>query len=146
MLALVRDIQTNVPVAIHRTALSTDEHPKKIDRKSLGPTTGGAIKISPDHEVRSGLMIAEGIETAFSASKLLSFKPVWSVIDKNGIAKFPVLSGIESVTVAVDNDPDGQRAASALVQRLTAASVEVITLKTSRANDFNDLDLERVAR
>ena len=146
MLALVRDIQTDVPVAIHRTALTTDKHPKKIDRKSLGPTAGGAIKISPDHEVHSGLLIAEGIETAFSASKLIGFKPVWSVIDKNGMTKFPVLSGIESVTVAVDNDPDGQRAASALVQRLTAANVEVITLKTNRANDFNDLDLARVAR
>jgi putative DNA primase/helicase len=146
MLALVRDIRTDAPLAIHRTALTTDQRPKKIDRKSLGPLSGGAIKISPDHEVHSGLLIAEGIETAFSASKLLSFKPVWSVIDKNGIAKFPVLSGIESVTVAVDNDLDGQQAAATLVDRLTAANVEVITIKTNIASDFNDLDLARAVR
>lgn len=146
MVSLVRDIKTDVPIAIHRTALTTDEHPKKISRQSLGPTTGGAIKISPDHEVHTGLLIAEGIETAFSASKRLTFKPVWSVIDKNGIAKFPVLSGIESVTVAVDNDPDGQRAAATLIDRLTIAGTEVITIKTNIVSDFNDLDIAGAAR
>jgi len=140
MLALVREIKTNAPVAIHRTALTTGQRPERIDRKSLGPTTGGAIKISPDHEVHSGLLIGEGIETVLSASKLLQFKPVWSLIDKNGLAKFPVLSGIESVTIAVDNDPsgDGQRAATEFVQRLTQAGVEVITAKTNLVSDFND--------
>ena len=140
MLALVREIKTNAPVAVHRTALTTDARPERIDRKSLGPTTGGAIKISPDHEVHSGLLIGEGIETVLSASKLLQFKPVWSLIDKNGIANFPVLSGIESVTIAVDNDPggDGQLAAAECVQRLTQAGVEVITAQTNLVNDFND--------
>ena len=140
MLALVREIKTNAPVAIHRTALTTGPRPERIDRKSLGPTAGGAIKISPDHEVHSGLLIGEGIETVLSASKLLQFKPVWSLIDKNGIAKFPILSGIESVTIAVDNDPggDGQRAATECVQRLTQASVEVITAQTNLVSDFND--------
>jgi hypothetical protein len=140
MLALVREIKTNAPVAVHRTALTTENPPRRIDRKSLGPTTGGAIKISPDHEVHSGLLIGEGIETVLSASKQFQFKPVWSLIDKNGVAKFPVLSGIESVTIAVDNDPggDGQRAAAECVQRLTQAGVEVITAQTNLVSDFND--------
>jgi hypothetical protein len=138
MLALVREIKTNAPVAVHRTALTTGPRPERIDRKSLGPTTGGAIKISPNHEVHAGLLIGEGIETVLSASKLLQFKPVWSVIDKNGIAKFPVLSGIESVTVAVDNDRAGQQAANECVRRLTQASVEVITAQTNLVSDFND--------
>ena len=140
MLALVREIKTNAPVAVHRTALTTGPRPERIDRKSLGPTSGGAIKISPDHEVHSGLLIGEGIETVLSASKPLQFKPVWSLIDKNGLAKFPVLSGIESVTIAVDNDPggDGQRAAAECVQRLTQAGVEVITAQTNLVSDFND--------
>ena len=140
MLALVREIKTNAPVAVHRTALTTENPPRRIDRKSLGPTAGGAIKISPDHDVHSGLLIGEGIETVLSASKLLQFKPVWSLIDKNGIAKFPVLSGIENVTVAVDNDPggDGQRAAAECIQRLTQAGTEVITAQTNLVSDFND--------
>jgi hypothetical protein len=139
MLSLIRDIKTDAPVAIHRTALSTDNPPRRLDRKSLGPTSGGAIKISPDREVHSGLLIGEGIETVLSASKFLQFKPVWSLIDKNGVANFPVLSGIESVTVAVDNDDAGRHASRQCIDRLTRAGVEVITAQTNRVSDFNDL-------
>jgi hypothetical protein len=89
LLALVRQIKTNAAVAIHRTALRLGDRPQKIDRLSLGPTAGGAIKISPDHEVHLGLLIGEGIETVLSASKELHFKPVWSLIDKGNLAKFP---------------------------------------------------------
>jgi hypothetical protein len=139
LLALIRDIKTDAPVAIHRTALTTDNPPRRLDRKSLGPTSGGAIKISPDHEVHSGLLIGEGIETVFSASKLLQFKPVWSLIDKNGVANFPVLSGIESVTVAVDNDDAGRYASRQCIDRLTRAGIEVITAQTNLVSDFNDI-------
>src|SRR5262249_14748715 len=66
MLALVRDIKTDEPIAIHRTALTKDKYPERIDRMSLGPVGGGAIKISLDFEVHEGLMIGEGIETVFS--------------------------------------------------------------------------------
>ena len=104
MLALVRGIKTNAPIAVHRTALRLGKKPERIDRKSLGPTAGGAIKISPDDEVHSGLLAGEGIETVLSASKELRFKPVWSLIDKGNLARFPVLSGMESLTIAVDND------------------------------------------
>src|SRR5262249_39009013 len=90
MLSLIRDVKTNVPVAIHRTALTTDDPPQRIERKSLGPTGGGAIKISPDHEVHSSLLIGEGIETVLSASRRLQFKPLWSLIDAGNLAKFPV--------------------------------------------------------
>ena len=136
MLALVRDIKTDNPVAIHRTALTKDGH--KIDRMSLGPVGGGAIKISPDFEVHSGLMIGEGIETVLSASKLFQYKPVWSVIDAGNLQRFPVLSGIEAVTIAVDNDPAGRDAACECTQRLLEAGIEVITARTNKVNDFND--------
>ena len=104
---------------------------------SLGPVAGGAIKLSPNFEVHSGLMIAEGIETVFSASKLFQFKPIWSVIDAGNLKKFPVLSGIECITIAVDNDPAGRDAATECTRRLLEAGVEVITAQTNKANDFN---------
>ena len=138
MLALVRDIETDNPVAIHRTALRLDNHPEKIGRKSLGPTSGGAIKISPDFDVHYGLLVGEGIETVLSASKQFQFKPIWSLIDKNNLSKFPALSGIESVTIAVDNDDAGKEAAADCVQRLTGAGIEVITAQTNLVKDFND--------
>jgi putative DNA primase/helicase len=142
MLALVRNIKTNAPVAVHRTALKLGKRPEQIDRKSLGPTAGGAIKISPDHEVHSGLLVGEGIETILSASKELRFKPVWSLIDKGNLAKFPVISAMECLTIAVDNDESGtgQLAALECSGRWTDAGREVFRLIPNQAgDDFNDI-------
>jgi putative DNA primase/helicase len=141
MVALVRDVQTNVPVAVHRTALTADRYPKRIDRMSLGPTGGGAIKLSADNEVQFDLLIGEGIETVLSASKQLKVRPAWSLIDRNGVARFPALQGIEGVTVAVDNDAsgDGQRAAAECVSRLTSSGVDVYAVKPTFVGDFNDV-------
>ena len=146
MLALVRNIITNEPQAIHRTALKLQSGvnqltPERIGRMSLGPTKSGAIKLSPNNEVLTGLMIGEGIETTLSASRIFQFRPAWSVISKEGIRGFLVLAGIECMTVAIDNDAsgDGQRAAATLVEKMRPAGIDVITHKPSRVKDFNDL-------
>jgi hypothetical protein len=71
LIGLVRDILTNEPLGIHRTALTADG--RKLDRpKLLGPTLGRAIKLSGEY-VASELTIAEGIETALSATMLVAF-------------------------------------------------------------------------
>ena len=92
LLALIRDIRSDIPIGVHRTALTPDN--QRLDRMSLGPIGGGAIKISPAFGIQEGLMIGEGIETVLSASKRYKFKPVWSLICASNLAKFPVLSGI----------------------------------------------------
>jgi hypothetical protein len=146
MVALVRDIETDTPVSIHRTALKLGAGvpggtPERIRRMSLGPTKGGAIKFGPNDEVSTGLLIGEGIETTLAASRIFEFRPAWSVISKDGIRDFPVLSGIECITVAVDNDAsgDGQHAADEMVRRQTARGVEVRTRKPRNVKDFNDI-------
>jgi Toprim domain len=143
MVALVRNIKANEPVAIHRTALTLDNPPVRvagIKKMSWGPVKGGAVKLSADDEVTAGLLIGEGIETVLSASSILELLPAWSVISASGIASFPALSGIESLTVAVDNDKDGagQRAADELIERLKAAGIEPITIRSLIGKDFND--------
>jgi putative DNA primase/helicase len=140
MVALVRNIQTDEPQAIHRTALKLGPRPERIDRLSLGPTANGAIKLSLDGDVTQGLLIGEGIETVLSASLMLKFRPCWSVLSRSGIAKFPILSGIECITIAVDNDDsgDGQRDAATLAERLVAAGVEAVTAHSALGKDFND--------
>jgi hypothetical protein len=141
MLALVRNIQTDEPQAIHRTALKLGPRPDRLKRLSWGPVAGGAIKLSLYGDVTTGLLIGEGIETTLSASLALSFRPCWSVISKSGIESFPVLSGLEAVTVAVDRDRDGagQKAADKCIKRLTDAGVEVTTTHSPVGKDFNDL-------
>ena len=91
----MRNIITNEPQAIHRTAL--DEHGQKIDRKAMGPIGGGAIKLVDDEEVTLSIAVAEGIETALSIRNLpdLSAMPVWACISAGAMRSFPVLPGIE---------------------------------------------------
>jgi hypothetical protein len=101
MLALFRDIRTNEPKAIHRIALSAGG--MLIGKMMLGPVSGCAIKIDADENVEQGLHIGEGIETCLAARQL-GFKPCWSVGSSGAIKAFPVLAGIEALTILVDND------------------------------------------
>jgi putative DNA primase/helicase len=145
MVALYRDIKTNEPEAIHRTALTPDG--KKIDRKVLGPKGGCAIKLSPDEDVAEGLTIAEGIETAL-AGMALNFRPAWALGTAGEVAKFPPLSGIECLTILVDNDASGTGQASALEcsERWTRAGREVFrVLPTAIGTDIADVVRGRAA-
>jgi hypothetical protein len=47
--------------------------------------------------------VAEGIETALSAA--LGFGLVWAAIDAGNLAAFPLLEGVESLTIVADHDP-----------------------------------------
>jgi CHC2 zinc finger/Toprim domain len=130
MIALFRTITGgNKPVAIHRTALRSDG--TKIDRRTLGPVGSAAIKLTPDEDVTTGLCIGEGIETTL-AGVARDFRPVWALGSAAGIAKFPALSGIETLTILVDHDrPDrngrqaGHVAARECGDRWKAADREV---------------------
>jgi hypothetical protein len=76
MVALYRNIVTDAPVAIHRTALDADG--RKIGRKMLGPVKGAAIKLDGNAEVTMGLAIGEGIETC-QAARQIGFRPCWAL-------------------------------------------------------------------
>ena len=142
MLGLVRNITTNEPQAIHRTALTPDG--RKIDRKAFGPLAGGAVKLTEDGDVAAVVAIGEGIETTLSIRALpgLSQMPVWACISAGGVASFPVLPGIEAVWIAVDHDASatGAGAAQEAGERLDDAEIEVVlvTPETTGA-DINDM-------
>jgi hypothetical protein len=147
MVCLVRDIRTNDPKAIHRTALTRDGVKAEIggkERLALGPVGGGAIKLTPDEDVTLCLGIGEGVESVLSLRHLPEFgpSPVWSLISAGGVESFPVLPGIESLWIAVDHDANGrgQQASRAAGYRWQAAGAEVF-LKTPSAPgaDLNDL-------
>lgn len=145
MVCLVRDVRSNQPRAIHRTALTLDGRKGSIgghDRLSLGPVGGGAIKLTPDAEVTTCLGVGEGMESTLSLQLLPEFgrSPVWSLISAGGIAGLPVLAGIECLWIAVDHDDAGVRAAKDCAERWRQARAEAHLVKpdTERA-DLNDL-------
>jgi hypothetical protein len=143
LVALLRDIRTSEKRAIHRTALTADG--RKIDRRSLGPMAGTAIKLCPDGEITLGLTIGEGIETTLAGAQH-GFWPAWAAGNAGGMANFPVLAGIECLALLVDNDKPGQEAALRCSRRWTAAGREVFRVVPRVAGaDMADLVEERAA-
>jgi putative DNA primase/helicase len=144
MISLCRKISGNDPVAIHRTALTPDG--RKIDRMTLGPISGAAIKLTDDPEVACGLHIGEGIETTLAAMAL-GFKPAWALGSAGAIRAFPVLAGIDALTILVDHDKPDQRgrqaghvAARECGQRWKNAGCEVFyVLPDAFGGDMADL-------
>lgn len=144
LVALVTDAVNNVPISLHRTWIMGDGSGSKaqVDKPRLllggHRKAGGVIRLWPDCAVTMGLGLAEGIETALSLAR--AFTPAWATIDAGNLAAFPVLDGIESITIAVDHDPAGLRAADALTMRWCGAGKEVRRVMAPAAgDDLNDL-------
>jgi hypothetical protein len=127
------DAVTGEPCGVHRTFLDADG--KRINKKMRGRAKGAVVRLSADEDVTLGLAIAEGIETALAAP----FRPVWACLSAGGIAAFPVLAGIECLTIFADNDANGtgMKAARACAERWHAAGREAsIHIPTETGTDF----------
>jgi hypothetical protein len=152
MVALYRDISTDEPRAIHRTALREDglgkaDHPAVGSAKQmLGPIRSSAIKLTSDEDVTSGLHIAEGIESGLTAM-LLGLQPVWVMGSAAQISRFPVLAGLESLTVLADHDPAGHSAASDCARKYSLSGKEArVLLPPKEGTDWNDYAAELKGR
>jgi putative DNA primase/helicase len=118
LLALRRDIRTDEPRAIQRIALPDMRTIQEISftefaaadgqiaRRTLGPKSGTAIKLSLDVMVTRGLTVGEGLETVL-AGMVKGFRPAWALGDASSVSNFAALSGIEVLSILVDNDADG---------------------------------------
>ena len=140
MLALFRNIQTNDPQAISRTYITGDGR-KDVARAPggrmfLGPAKGAAIKLDADEDVLGGLHIGEGIETCMTA-RMFGLRPTWALGSAGAIANFPVLSGIESMTIFREPGKAGVREAEKCARRWHDAGREVQFFETG-AGDLND--------
>jgi hypothetical protein len=143
------------PCVIGRYTTAVDNEPRGIWRrpidgtkpKALGPTAGCVIRLWPDDAVETGLVLGEGVETTLAASTRIEHRgtllqPAWAAGSAGNISSFPVLSGIEALTILVDNDPAGERAADQCRAGWDAAGREVTLLKPTIANtDFNNVVL-----
>jgi hypothetical protein len=105
MIAVMTDPATNQHVGIHRTAIAPDGSGKaKIASPKMMLGGGGVIRLTPDEDVTHGLGICEGIETGLAIIQRAGWSPIWAASSAAGIASFPVLAGIECLTVFADHD------------------------------------------
>ncbi|MCW6506903.1 DUF7146 domain-containing protein [Lichenifustis flavocetrariae] len=135
MVAALRQVDTDRITAVHRTRLSADG--VKLGRMVLGRAAGTAIKLDPDDVVTTGLTIGEGIETTLAA-RMISFRPAWAMGSAGAIGVFPVLSGVEALTVLAERDEASTRAIEQCASRWFKAGREVIVVEPRIGSDVND--------
>ncbi len=142
MVAAMRDIRTDEIVAVQRTRLDLVEREgalvgAKRDRRMLGAASGAAIKLDADDTVLGGLHVSEGLETAMTARQL-GLRPTWALGSAGAIAAFPVLPGVECLTILAEHDDANAKATHACAARWHAAGREVLINQPVRGKDLND--------
>ena len=142
LVALVTHAVTRAPLTLHRTWIRADgsKAPVNPPRMLLGGhrKAGGVVRLWPDEAVTTGLGAAEGFETALSLAH--AHRPVWACIDAGNLAAFPVLDGIECLTIAVDHDGAGIAAARACAARWARAGRDVrLAMPDRHKADLNDV-------
>ncbi len=122
-------LESNRPTGIHRTFLARcpDDSWGKANvepvKMMLGTAAGSVIKLSADEDVTLGLGICEGVEDGIAILNG-EWAPVWCCMSASNMAAFPILNGVEALTVFCDADSPGLKAAHAVVERWRAAGKE----------------------
>lgn len=154
MVACVRDVDGNI-VGLHRTWLTRDSSGRwrRLDRASLGPIGGGAVRLAqdgvvePDEDVGVGLLlVSEGIETGLAAMQATGIA-TWAALSTSGLVALQLPCGIVEVTILADNDRNGAgvRAARTAAARWLAAGRQVrIAMPPMPGTDFNNVLLGAV--
>jgi phage/plasmid primase-like uncharacterized protein len=144
MLAPVVNV-TGEQIGVHLTYLRRDGSgkatlPKEYQRECRGVIHGGAIRLS-EHDPDSELIVAEGIESAFSAMQLFG-RAGWAAVYAGGLKTMELPPDVRRIIIAADNDASGtgQRNALAAYDGWRAEGRQVC-IKTPPAvgTDFNDL-------
>lgn len=132
LIAMISDAVTGEPCGYHETQL--DAEGRKLRRLMHGRAAGGCVRLHDD-QTPPDLGIAEGIETALATG----FAPIWACLSSSIMKGFPVLAGVNSLTVFADHDRAGIAAANAVAERWHAAGREVtLTMPAEPGRDFAD--------
>lgn len=144
MVALV-GVYGEKPVSMHRTFLRADGLAKAemaAPRKMMpGELPDGACVQLSEWTGAGPIGIAEGIETAMSASALYGL-PVWAAIGTALMRKWSPPPGCDEVAIFGDHDPKfgGHAAAYELAHRLAVKGIPVtVHFPPAPGEDFNDI-------
>ena len=127
LLVLLRDLGTGKACGIVNIYLQADGRDRLRDRKGktcTGRARAAAIMLSAFDEPTMGLVLCEGVETGIAIYQS-DLRSVWACGGAGSLANFPVLAGIEALTIAADADEPGGRAAETCAARWRAAGCEV---------------------
>jgi len=84
------------------------------------------------------LHVGEGIETCLAARQF-GLRQAWAVGRAGAVAAFPVLNGLERLTLLAEHDEASARAVQACAIRWDAAGREVVLNRPIGGKDLNDV-------
>ena len=139
MLALMTEPLTGTAVGVHRTYLRPDGSGKAdVEPPKMMLGHAGIIRLSHDDDVTIGLGICEGIENALTIMQHFQWHPVWGAGSAGAIAKFPVLQGVENLTIFADHDIAGTNSAQECSKRWRNAGCQSRIIVPRQYGDWND--------
>lgn len=136
--ALIAAVRTGrTLVAIQRIFLGANSGTPAAQAKlTLGRPLRGAVTLSSAGET---LGLAEGVETALSASMLLGI-PVWAVLGNNRLSRVDIPTFVRRLVLLADDDRAGRLAAMAARQHFARVGRHVEMLwPWGGHNDWNDV-------
>jgi putative DNA primase/helicase len=138
MIALMRDAVSNEPTGVHRTFLRSDGSGKadvSPAKMMLGRAAGSVVKLTPDEDVLAGLGLSEGLEDGIAILNM-GWRPVWACMSAVGMSHFPVLLGIEALSLFRDADRAGLSAADSCAVRWRRAGLSAVVVDPRNGKDF----------
>jgi putative DNA primase/helicase len=135
MIAAVTD-ETGL-VALHRTFLSPDGRTlssRQPSRAALGPLGTGLVRL---HPVSDRLGLAEGIETALSATRLFGV-PCWATLGAERFKRIALPGSIAEIVLFLDHDAAGHQAEAVARERFAGRRIEA-RYPTQPGADWNDV-------
>jgi hypothetical protein len=139
LLCALRDARSGAQCGIINIYLRPDGSGRLHDKKGktvTGRAGGAVVMLSDFDEPTAGLILCEGVETGIALWQN-EIRPIWACGAAGTLAKFPVMLGIEALTIAADADVTGQRAAAELAERWRANRREVFIIEPP-AGDWAD--------
>ena len=132
-------------IGVHRTFLRPDGLGKadiEPQKASLGPISGGAVRLAPAAET---LLMGEGNETCMAALQATAM-PTWAALSTAGMVALLLPPIVREIIILADYDANGagERAAYAAADRWLAEGRRVrIAMPLEPDTDFNDVLLGR---
>jgi hypothetical protein len=141
MIASVTDLSGHLTGA-HRTWLDPDgfseatlgKAPIETPRRAMGDLLGNAVRFGVPGDVMAA---GEGIETILSLRCVLPEMAMAAGLSANHLAAILFPQTLRRLYIVRDNDPAGDGARNALIERADAAGIEAIVL-SPRLGDFNE--------
>jgi hypothetical protein len=134
LVAVFRSIDDDVVTAVHRIRVDRPARWPKTDRRMLGIVHRAAVRLGA---ATGALTVGEGVETCMAAMQL-GLGPAWALGSVGAISFFPVIAGVNKLTILAEAGDASERALQICGRRWRRARKRVFVSRSNIGSDHND--------